>query len=147
MGAATLSLPEAEVQRLFEADRAIVAALGVSIVSVAPDSVTLKMLVGGAMINSQGFCHGGYLFTLADTAAAYTVATRGVAPLSTAATISYIAGAVQDEELCAIGRVEIDAERTAHISVRIQGKDARNIALYTGTVLKRSTPHSRHGRS
>lgn len=129
--------PDVSVRKLFEADREIVGHLGITLISISSDSVVLGMVVADSMINSQGFCHGGFLFTLADTAAAYTVATRGVAPVTTEASISYIAGALSGEELRATGRIEVNTERTAHVTVRIQGKDTRDVALYTATALKR----------
>jgi acyl-CoA thioesterase len=42
--------------------------LGIELLEAAPGSASLGMTVGAAMLNGFGTCHGGVLFTLADTA-------------------------------------------------------------------------------
>ena len=43
--------------------------MGMRIESVAPGGCVLSMPVQDWMINGHGICHGGLIFTLADTAA------------------------------------------------------------------------------
>ena len=47
--------------------------LGMKIVSVAPGRAELSMTVDQRMIQGHGTCHGGYLFTLADSAFAFSI--------------------------------------------------------------------------
>jgi acyl-CoA thioesterase len=42
--------------------------LGIELLEAAPGSASLGMIVSAAMLNGFGTCHGGVLFTLADTA-------------------------------------------------------------------------------
>ena len=42
--------------------------LGMTLVSVAAGRCDLTMRVGDEMVNAHGTCHGGYIFTLADSA-------------------------------------------------------------------------------
>jgi len=127
------------VQKLFEADRAIVAAFGMKLLEVSATGVSVAMTVKETMLNSQRICHGGFVFTLADTAAAYTVATLGVAPITTGASIAFIAGAEVGEEILAHGRFEVDSTRVAHVVVRVRGTGGRDLAIYNGQNLKRGT--------
>ena len=46
-------------------------ALGISIVEVRPGYARLKMTVRANMSNSHSICHGGAIFTLADSAFAF----------------------------------------------------------------------------
>jgi acyl-CoA thioesterase len=46
-------------------------ALGMRIEHVAPGEATLSMSVRADMTNGHGICHGGYIFTLADSAFAF----------------------------------------------------------------------------
>ncbi len=46
-------------------------ALGMAIEAVGPGSATLSMTVREDMLNGQRHCHGGVLFTLADSAFAF----------------------------------------------------------------------------
>ena len=44
---------------------------GIALDSVAPGEATVSMLVSESHVNGHGICHGGLIFTLADTAFAY----------------------------------------------------------------------------
>src|SRR3954462_8849619 len=53
------------------ADDAASAGLGMKIISVAPGQATLSMTVAERMCNGHKTCHGGFIFTLADSAFAF----------------------------------------------------------------------------
>ena len=46
-------------------------ALGMAITEIEPGAATLTMPVSETMVNGHGLCHGGYIFTLADSAFAF----------------------------------------------------------------------------
>jgi acyl-CoA thioesterase len=46
-------------------------ALGMEVVAVAPGSATVRMTVRGDMLNGHAIGHGGFTFTLADSAFAF----------------------------------------------------------------------------
>ena len=61
-------------QRCAEAmwrDDAASQALGMKIGAIGPGTATLSMTVTKTMVNGHGLCHGGYIFTLADSAFAF----------------------------------------------------------------------------
>ena len=45
--------------------------LGMTVERVAPGEATLAMVVRADMTNGHGICHGGFIFTLADSAFAF----------------------------------------------------------------------------
>ena len=45
--------------------------LGMSLDAVGPGHATLSMTITDHMTNGHGMCHGGYIFTLADSAFAF----------------------------------------------------------------------------
>src|SRR3546814_12758476 len=45
--------------------------LGITLLSMAPGGCRLRMTVQPDMVNSHGTCHGGVIFTLADSAFGY----------------------------------------------------------------------------
>lgn len=45
--------------------------LGMEILEVGPGRAVIAMTVKEAMVNGHGICHGGYIFTLADSAFAF----------------------------------------------------------------------------
>ena len=58
------------VEAMYAADTAS-RQLGIVIHDVGPGRATATMAVTDEMLNGHGICHGGYVFTLADTAFAF----------------------------------------------------------------------------
>ncbi|MDH6288300.1 hydroxyphenylacetyl-CoA thioesterase PaaI [Rhodococcus opacus] len=54
-------------RKMFEADNAS-QALGIEILELSPGHAVASMVVGETMVNGHGITHGGFVFTLADTA-------------------------------------------------------------------------------
>lgn len=79
------------------ADR-VAAAFGMDIISVSPGRAEVSMVVRDDMLNGHELCHGGLIFTLADTALAYASNSHGPASVAAAASIDFVnparAGAV-----------------------------------------------------
>ena len=73
MSAAELSpqtLAEACARAMWDDDNAT-RHLGMELASIAPGEATIVMTVAEIMTNGHGTCHGGYMFTLADSAFAF----------------------------------------------------------------------------
>ena len=64
------NLAKAVVARLLEAD-ACSTALGLEVLDLDSRYAVVKMTVRGDMVNGHGVCHGGMIFTLADTCSAF----------------------------------------------------------------------------
>jgi len=58
-------------EAMFAADVAARETMGIEIVSVAPGRAVLRMAVKPLHLNGHKICHGGFIFTLADTTFAY----------------------------------------------------------------------------
>jgi acyl-CoA thioesterase len=65
--AVSLATAEAACRTMLSGDR-VSQNLGIELQQAAPGSARLGMIVTAAMLNGFGTCHGGVLFTLADTA-------------------------------------------------------------------------------
>ena len=57
-------------ERMWAKDRAS-QALGMTLTAIGPGSATMCMPVRDDMLNGHGICHGGIIFTLADSAFAF----------------------------------------------------------------------------
>src|SRR6059058_1604612 len=64
--------------------------LGISISDVAPGTAIASMKVRDDMLNGHGICHGGYIFTLADTAFAFACNTYDDVTVAAGADISFL---------------------------------------------------------
>jgi acyl-CoA thioesterase len=78
------------VHAMWEDDRAS-RALGMEAVTVELDHAVVRMTVTNAMVNGHAIAHGGYIFTLADSAFALACNSRGSLTVAAGADISFVA--------------------------------------------------------
>ena len=64
--------------------------LGQTVDAVGPGTAVTSLVVQQHHCNGHGVCHGGYIFTLADTAFAYACNSRNEATLAQFNTISFL---------------------------------------------------------
>jgi acyl-CoA thioesterase len=81
---------QAVVQALYLADRAS-QALGIEFIDVAPGRVQIAMTVRPDMVNGHGMCHGGVVFTFADSAFAFACNSHGEPMVAAGASIEFLA--------------------------------------------------------
>jgi len=87
--------------RMFEADRAS-KNLGMRLVTADHGTAVVEMTVGPMMVNGHGIAHGGYVFTLADTAFACACnAEGGGVTVASGADVTFVAAAREGDELVA----------------------------------------------
>ena len=88
---------EASARAMYEQDRAS-QSLGIRIVEVRPGYARLAMKVREDMVNGHQICHGGLIFTLADSAFAFACNTYDLVTVAAAGTIEFLlAGRLGDE--------------------------------------------------
>ena len=109
--AAAQALAEATAEAMFSRDRAA-QALGLKIVRVQPGKSLLTMTVRGDMVNGHHICHGGMIFSLADTAFAYACNSYNKNTVASACHIDFLAPAKEGETLEAEAVEQSAAGRT-----------------------------------
>src|SRR6267142_6328316 len=77
-------------------------ALGIELLDAAPGSVRVAMTVRADMVNGHGICHGGILFTLADSAFAFACNSHGEPMVAAGASIEFLAPTRAGELLTAV---------------------------------------------
>ena len=75
--------------------------LGMSLESVAAGCAVVSMVVTRAMTNGLRTCHGGFLFTLADSAFAFACNTYNQRAVAQMAQITFLAPAQEGDRLTA----------------------------------------------
>src|SRR5690625_6240089 len=89
-------LAEQCAQTMWE-DDAATQKRGMEIVSVSPGAATLTMRVTRDMVNGHNTCHGGYLFTLADSCFAFACNTYNQRTVAQHCNITFIAPAFAED--------------------------------------------------
>jgi acyl-CoA thioesterase len=131
-----------EVAALFGKDHAA-RALGMEVLEVAPGAVRVAMTVRADMNNGHDMCHGGFLFTLADTAFAYACNAAGVAMVAAGASIEFLAPAVVGERLIATARETSRSERNGIYDVIVATEAGETRAHFRGRCARWRAPPPR----
>jgi acyl-CoA thioesterase len=107
-------------------------ALDINIETVAPGSATLSMAVREDMVNGHAICHGGYIFTLADTAFAYACNSQNHNAVAAGARIEFVAPGNLGDRLSATARQVVQGGRTGVYDVVVTNQQGRQLALFRG---------------
>jgi acyl-CoA thioesterase len=105
---------------------------------VAAGAATVSMLVTAAMVNGHGTCHGGYIFTLADSAFAFACNSGNQRHVAQSCQISYLAPARLGMRLTAIAHERHRADRSGITDVTVRDDTGVTIAEFRG--MSRSIP-------
>ena len=116
---------------LWERDKAT-QALGMQLISVSAGSAELAMVVRPDMINSHGTCHGGFIFTLADSAFAFACNSYDERTVAQHAQISFIAPAVSGDRLIAHAVERSRAGRSGIYDIAVTLEAGKQIAEFRG---------------
>ena len=90
------------------------------------------MTVTDRMINGQGVCHGGLIFSLAETAFGYACNSSNQVSFAAGAAIDYLASARLGERLTAEANEHWTSTRSGISDVVVTGAGGRRIAVLRG---------------
>jgi acyl-CoA thioesterase len=97
--------------------------LGMEILEVRPGEATLTMTVAPQMVNGQRIAHGGFIFTLADSAFAFACNSRNERAVAAHCQISFIRPAKLGDRLVAVAREISRSGRSGIYDVRVTAGD------------------------
>jgi acyl-CoA thioesterase len=106
--------------------------LGIRLLAVGPGSARLEMPVREEMVNGFGICHGGIIFTLADSAFAYACNSYNKNTVASACHVDFLAPAKIGDTLQAEAVERSAAGRTGVYDVTVRGGDGATVALFRG---------------
>ena len=106
--------------------------LGMTITAISPGNAVLTMKVRPDMLNGHGICHGGFIFTLADSAFAFACNSYNQNTVAQQNQITYLTPGMQDEVLTATAAEASRTGRSGIYDVTVTGEDGRQVALFRG---------------
>lgn len=106
--------------------------LGITITRVSPGEATVTMAITDTMIQGHGSCHGGYLFTLADSAFAFACNSYDKATVASGCSIEYMKGAQKGDVLTASAIEQSRGNRLGIYDITITNQNDHVIALFRG---------------
>ena len=107
-------------------------AMGMQIVSVREGSAVLSMTVQENMVNGHGMCHGGMIFSLADSAFAFACNSQNFAAVAAGASIDFLAPASAGDVLTASASIVSQSKKTGLYDVPVRNQSNRLVAQLRG---------------
>ncbi|HSD69507.1 MAG TPA: hydroxyphenylacetyl-CoA thioesterase PaaI [Woeseiaceae bacterium] len=117
--------------RMFASDQAS-RELGIEISVAAPGRVSASMTVRASMLNGFAICHGGYIFTLADTAFAFACNAYDALTVAAGASIEFLCPAREGDRLRADADELSRSGRSGIYDVVVRNQDDTRIAVFRG---------------
>nr|WP_285317033.1 hydroxyphenylacetyl-CoA thioesterase PaaI [Providencia rettgeri] len=90
------------------------------------------MPITAQMLNGHKTCHGGQLFSLADTAFAYACNSQGHAAVASMCSIDFIRPGFEGDLLTATATMKHQGKRSGLYEVEITNQDGKTLALFHG---------------
>ena len=106
--------------------------LGMVLEDVGPGRAVLSMTITADMVNGHGSAHGGFIFTLADSAFAFACNTVDQRSVGQQASITYLAPARAGDRLTATAVERARPGRSGLYDVTVTGPDGGLIAEFRG---------------
>ena len=125
------ALATATAHAMWQRDRTA-QSLAMKIVHVAPGQATLRMPVRSDMVNGHHICHGGMIFTLADTAFAYSCNSYNKTTVASACHIDFLAPGKEGATLSAESVEQSLSGRTGVYDVTVKDETGKTVALFRG---------------
>ena len=106
--------------------------LGIVVTQIGPGLATATMPITADMLNGHGICHGGLIFTLADTAFAHACNSYNQRVVAQSCSISFLAPGKADDILVATAREVHRAGRSGIYDIEVISAAGEIIAQFRG---------------
>ena len=118
-------------EHMYENDAAS-QALGILITEVHCGRAVAVMAVKDFMLNGHKTCHGGQIFTLADSAFAFACNSQNKAAVALSCTIDFVSPAFEGDILTATAEELHQGGRSGVYQIKITNQNQQLIALFKG---------------
>ena len=127
----TQDLAEAVGREMYRLDRTS-HYLRIALDEIRPGYARMSLTVTDDMVNGHGMCHGGFIFTLAYSAFAYSCNSHNHNAVASGCTIEYLAPAQVGDVLTATAEERALAGRSGIYDIEVSNQAGKRIALFRG---------------
>lgn len=106
--------------------------LGIKLEQIRRGYAKMSMRVRPEMLNGHKICHGGYVFTLADSAFAFACNSYNHIAVAAGANIEFLAPSYEGDVLSAEAQEQSLSGRTGFYDVIVSNQRGERIALFRG---------------
>lgn len=108
--------------------------MGIEVIEVKPGYSKLKMKIRKEMMNGFDICHGGVIFSLADSALAFASNSFGNVAVAIDTSVSFTAKVFEGDVLLAEAVEQSRNFKTAVYNVSVKNQNDEAVAVFKGTV-------------
>jgi acyl-CoA thioesterase len=121
----------ATAQSMYEAD-ACSLALGLELLEVRAGYARMRMTVRPDFLNGHRICHGGLIFTLADSTFAFACNSYNISTVASGCSIEFLRPVQPDEVLTAEATEQVLNGRTGIYDIRVTNRAGETVAMFRG---------------
>ena len=119
-------------ESMYAADEASKDTMGMELLACAPGRASMRMTVRPLHLNGHKICHGGFIFTLADSTFAYACNSRNHATVANGCSIEFLRPAHEGDVLTAEGVEQTLSGRHGIYDIRVSNQKGQAVALFRG---------------
>ncbi len=119
-------------EAMFAVDVAARETMGIERVSVEPGRAVLRMAVRPLHLNGHQICHGGFIFTLADTAFAYACNSHNRNAVAAGCSIEFLKPAHAGDVLTCEGAEQTLQGRHGIYDMKVSNQRGEVVAMFRG---------------
>jgi acyl-CoA thioesterase len=117
---------------MFAADKASSQTMSMDLLYCKPGTASMRMTVQDKHLNGHQMCHGGFIFTLADSTFAFACNSHNKATVASAASIEFLKPAHLGDVLTCVGEEQIMSGRHGVYDMTVRNQNNQVIALFRG---------------
>ena len=119
-------------QSMFAADHASRQTMGMELLYCKPGTASMRMTIEDKHLNGHQMCHGGFIFTLADSTFAFACNSHNNATVASAASIEFLKPAHLGDVLTCVGVEQVLNGRHGVYDMTVRNQKDQVIALFRG---------------
>lgn len=114
--------------------------LGMEIIDVDEGYAELKMTIRDHMLNGHKTCHGGMIFSLADSAFAFACNSQNESAVAAGCSIDFVRSAKANDKLTAVAKVQYQGKRSGIYHITVTNQENNLVALFKGNSARINRP-------
>ena len=119
-------------EAMFAADRASRETMGMELLACEPGRAVMRMTVQALHLNGHQICHGGFIFTLADSTFAFACNSRNYNTVAAGCSIEFLRPAHEGDVLTCEGVEQVQSGRHGVYDMRVSDQHGQVVALFRG---------------
>lgn len=124
-------LARATAQAMYEADGCS-RALGMELLEVRAGYARLRMSVRPEFLNGHQICHGGLIFTLADSTFAFACNSYNINTVASGCSIEFLRPVQPEDQLTAEAVEQVMSGRNGIYDIRVTNRAGETVAMFRG---------------